>query len=73
MVVESVGGVKGSGCGGRERWCHGVGGKSWEAVICFLVWRVDFSGSAIFRVGDFLDFRDIITPTRSRREPPRNT
>jgi len=43
-----VGGGRGGG--------HGVGGKSWRRVICFLGWRVDFSGSAIFRVGDFLIF-----------------
>jgi hypothetical protein len=77
MEVERVGGVKGSGCGGRARmlgwWCWGklIGGEyveSWTG-------RVDFSGTVggVFLLVDFdLDFRDIRTPMRSRIAAPRN-
>jgi hypothetical protein len=81
MVVERVGGVKGSGCGGRDNmvgwtwpwcWCWGkvIGGEYVEAS-----WG-DFSeswGRDVFCVGDFLDLRDIKTPRTRRRKPPMNT
>jgi hypothetical protein len=80
MVVDNVGGVKGSGCGGRGMrigrwpwsWGKVIGGGiyvSWDGGEDFS----DGSESDIVDDFDFLVFRDINTPRTRRREPPMNT